>query len=270
MIRAIRTTIAFGMLLATQNLIASDSGIVNFNLGKSPFAGSPPQPVTLYGCNTVIHSDLFWDSANQVVGGIPYGWQSDNSYYVSKYYMSSPPAFSDDQSAPVYLGLVTPDRFTFEGMRPAQIVYFDYYILKPMYYTNIPVDYTHKPKGKKSCAELGVDIIPMNTSCADYPWRNGALGASGVGHMANTKEKRNVVLPLLEQGKDPLQCATAILDDIILNFDISFALPDGTTSKTVNLTDYFAPRKNKTLALQCLPRVEDIPTGCRAPDSSAL
>lgn len=262
------------LLLVVTNVNADEPAMVNFNLGKSPIENSPVQPVTIYGCDNVVKSNLFWDTNNQVVGNIPHGNFVSNSgkpYYVSKYYISSPPAFRKGSipssiAQQPYLGIITPNTFTFKGEKPAQIVYFDYRILNPMYITDIPVDYQHENVNGDTCKSLHVNLIPVNTECKDFPWRNGALGASGIGEI--TKNNKFVFLPLREEGKNPLQCSVTILDDIVLDYDIYFMTHNNKRSKTVSLTEYYNNNgQNNKIKLLCFRRDEnEIPTGCSSAD----
>jgi len=259
---------AISFLLITTITNAADKGVINFNLGKSPVNDSPVQAVTLYGCNQVINSNLFWDTDNQIVGNIPYGWhktESGKKYHVSRYYIASPPAFrkgsppSSSKQQP-YIGLVTPDTFTFEGKKPGQIVYFDYRILEPTYLDFVSIDYQHKNDHGDSCASLGVDLIPVNTQCENFPWRNGALGASGIGEI--TQDSNRVFLPLKGEAKQPLQCKVTILDDILLDHKVFIATKNGKKKKTVSLTKYH--EHDNSIKLICLKRdEEERPAGCK-------
>lgn len=246
-------------------------GIVTFNLNASPVEHASTQPVTLYGCNnTVIKTKLFWNAENQVLTNIPYGsYQSDTgkSYYVAKYYILSPPVTrnSPDEKNP-YVGLVTPDSFTFEGKKPAQIVNIDFRVFKPTYLHYIPIDFNYMHNGK-SCASQHVDSIPMNMHCKDFPWLNGAYGGSGIEMMINGKAP-GAFLPMLEENKYPLQCKATILDDVMLNTEVFFASPDGKTmTKTINVTKVY--EKTDPIKLICIPRAPtDVPAGCIAkPDT---
>lgn len=252
----------------TPSCNAATTGLVNFNLGESPVSDSPIQAVTLYGCNEVIHSDLFWETDNQIIGNIPYGWresESDKPYYISKYYIASPPVFRKE-SAPdamrqrPYIGLVTPDNFIFNGNKPARIVYFDYRILQPTYLTHVAVDYDGENNDGLSCKDLGVDGIPVNTQCEDFPWRNGAEGAAGIGEV--TAQNNRIFLPLAGEQKTPLQCKVSILDDIILEHDIYFVTSDGKKTKTTDLTLHH--NDGKAIKLICYQR----PAGNRPPGCS--
>lgn len=239
-------------------------GSVSFSVGRSPVSNPSVQPVTLYGCNnTLVKSNVFWDTENQVLGHVPYGQyqsKSGKSYFLGKYYISSPPAAEHDQHKPPFIGLVTPDQFRFHGKRPTKIVYLNYRILNPVYLANIPVDFNYKYHGK-SCADQGVNLIPINTVCKNFSWQNGAIGASGIGQLS-IHPASTAFLPTLGKNKNPLQCQVTLLDDIMLDHQVFFATPQG-KSKTINLTQYY--KDKKTMALICIPRKKtDVPAGCVA------
>ena len=241
----------------------SSSAMINFNLGRSPVNNLPTQPVTLYGCNhTIVESQLFWGSENQVLAHIPYGHfksQSGKSYVVSKYYIASPEV-TDPGKQTVYIGLITPDRVIFHGKKPARIVNLDYRILHPVYLANVPVDFNYKYHGK-SCADQGVTLVPINTQCDNFLWRNGALGASGIGQLS-VHPASTAFLLTRKKNKDPLQCQVTLLDDVILDHEVFFATDNG-KAKTIDLTRLY--NESKPMRLICIPRKPtDIPRGCVA------
>ncbi len=255
-----------------QIIESSQSGILNVNVGRSPAIEDVPQPVSLYGCNnTVVETQVFWNTQNQILGEIPYGSRMSDAgkeYVVSKYYIASPPAWrttkqienaAAKKDAQPFIGLVTPDSFTFTGMKPAQIVNFDYRILMPTYLEHIQVDFNWSEDEVLSCAEQGVTAIPINTACPNFPWRAGAEGASGIG-LLNT-DGSTAFLPTLKKDEDPLQCSVTLLNDIMLDHKVFFSTDEG-LKETINLTQYHAEKK--TMNLVCVERLpDDIPAGCR-------
>lgn len=262
------------MLLTAMHAVAQSTqkqGWLNVNVGSSPTISDVPQPVSLYGCNnTVVETQVYWDTQNQIIGAIPYGLrlsESGKEYVVSKYYIASPPAWRNkDQTesaaakkdAQPFIGLVTPDNFTFNGPKPAQIVDFDYRILMPTYLKNVPVDFNWSEDDILSCAEQGVTSIPINTVCPNFPWRIGAEGASGIG-LLNTSGS-TAFLPFLKPNSNPLQCTTTLLRDIMLDHEVFFATDEGLVD-TIDLTQYHT--EQKAMRLVCIPRAEDdIPVGC--------
>lgn len=261
---------AFFILIAVTTLVQAQvtrSGFVNFNVGSSPTDNESLQPVTLFGCNnTIFETKVKWGNRNQVVGGIPYGpgvSKSGKEYFVSKYYVASPPAYRSmkDKQDP-YIGLVVPDRFVFQGERPAQIVNLDYKILKPTFLQDIPVDFNYSKDDIPSCNSQKVTSIPINTVCRDFPWNIGAEGASGIGQL--TSDGGTAFLPFLHKNKDPLKCDVTLLDDVLLNHEAYF-FSNRKLTKTVNLTELY--EKSQVMKLICIPRApEDIPAGCVAPE----
>lgn len=261
------------LLILSEILIApiyakeAQPGIINFNLNRSPVTHASTQAVTLYGCNnTVVNTKLFWNAQNQILTNIPHGsYKSDTgkSYYVAKYYVLSPPVTRNSPSTQnPYVGLVTPDHFTFYGEKPAQIVDIDFRVFKSTYLHYIPVDFNYMHNGK-SCAGQHVNAILINIHCKDFPWINGAYGGSGIGIMTNTKSP-STFLPMLEKNKHPLQCEATIIDDIMLNTKAFFALQDGKTiTRTIDLTKQY--KQSEPIKLVCMPRSPtDIPEGCLA------
>ena len=114
-------------------------GYVNFNLGESTLPNKDAHTITLFGCNTSVTANsnywngpktFQWKKSNQILSGVPFGDHKDTAtgkpYYVSKYYIASPPVFKfKDSVVSLYdIGLVTPDEFTFDGESPTQMVYF--------------------------------------------------------------------------------------------------------------------------------------------------
>lgn len=268
-LRLSRLSAFFIFIIITARVQAqiSQSGFVNFNVGRSPADNELLQPVTLFGCNdTIFETKVKWGNWNQVVGDIPYGpgvSKSGKEYFVSKYYVASPPAYRSkkDKQDP-YIGLVIPDRFAFRGERPAQIVNLDYKILKPTFLKDIPVDFNYSKDDIPSCKSQKVTSIPINTVCRDFPWNIGAEGASGIGQL--TSDGGTAFLPLLHENKDPLKCDVTLLDDVLLDHEAYF-LSDRKLTKTVNLTELY--EKSQMMKLVCIPRVpEDIPAGCVAPE----
>lgn len=252
-----------------------NTGKLSVNAGTSPGDGNLPQPITLFGCNNeMVNKVVGWDKRNQLLKEIPYGPRkslSGKEYFLGKYYVASPPAYrGKNNKAYPFIGLVVPDRFRFHGDTPAQILNLDYEILEPTYLQDIPVDFTYSNGVVTSCAAQGVTSIPINTQCADFPWKNGAAGAAGIGYLQQPIKSTNnnpgqkgstAFLPLLQKRSQPLHCTATLLDDVMLDHQVFFER-HGELTKSVNLTDIYV--KKETMNLVCLPRpVEDIPSGCR-------
>ncbi|WP_420387066.1 hypothetical protein [Roseivirga sp.] len=265
-------------------------GYVNFNLGESPV--KPPQrhELSLYGCNTEVttrervwngEKNLEWGVDNQVFTDVPYGYREEEGrrYFVSKYYMASPPVMEmmnggESSNEQAIIGLVIPDRFTFFGEKPVQIVNLNYNILRKVYLNYVNVDYYYKvDKDQMSCGDMGVDLIPLNIQCKDFEWLNksetepifDARGASGIGRLRNEKGQNQVFLPSYQpNGEECLDCTITILDDILLKHEVFFVMDDG-YSKTISLTDFYQKNgQNKSIPLACAPRFE-LPEGCKPP-----
>ena len=259
-------------LLALQICLASNlpaqtetTGLLSFNTGRSPVEAPAVQKVSLFGCHyTQVDADLFWDTEGQVVGHIPYGpHQSDGKrFFLSKYYIASPPVFRHTEGASPFIGLVIPDRFSFQGPRPAQIVNLDYRILEPTYLHHVAADFDHEVEGLMTCREQGVESIPINTHCPDFPWRNGGLGAAGIGQL--TADGGGAFVPSLEKQGELLNCSVTLLDDVILEAEVFFDSDDSVDTKSMNLTEL--QKAGESMKLRCLPRQPgDIPAGCRSP-----
>lgn len=267
--------IAFGLF--SSMAASAPYGIVNFNVNASPIPTKQAHPATLYGCNTAVNTSLYWGTNNQVVANIPYGKHFSKSakkhYHVTKYYIASPPIplVPPGKIEITNIGLVTPDRFVFQGEKPAQIVDLDYRVLQPVYLDHVEFDFNFIPPFSfsgslpKTCAELGVKTIVVDVHCPRFPWQNGALGASGIGPIKDEKMKNLFFLPKMTQQSEPLQCHATVLDDIMLEHKVHF-LVDDKMYKTVHLNDYLKKPKQprKSISLVCERRTQDdIPPGCR-------
>lgn len=257
------------LLLPTVNAFEQEAGIVNFNVNTPPINHPGQQNVQLFGCNnTVVTANLNWAEDNQLLT-VPYGSQkteSGTTYHLSKYYLASPPVpLKVPENQTTNIGLLTPDRFVFQGERPAQIVNFDYSILTPTYLRHVPVNFGYQLEGEFSCAEIGVDAVPINTDCPNFPWKNGALGASGIGYIQNQAQQNQVFIPTLEpDGKAPLQCSVSALNDIMLNVRVLFDTGEG-LRETLDLTKHYLDKR--TIQLVCMPRFEEeLPPGCMPAD----
>ncbi len=263
---------------------------VNFSLGKNTLASKKPHTITLFGCNTSVIAkgenwngpDTFkWEASNQVLSGIPYGDQMDaktgRPYYVSKYYIASPPVFKLDKTNTVNsntlydIGLVTPDEFTYTGKAPVQMVYLDYNILKPMHvdYINIKFD--------TSFDRLKVGYVPFRVTCDNLPWIDtkhikNAKGGSGIGSLKKgNPHAEQLFLPYYFLNKSNndrkyLDTQVTLLNDVLLNYKIKFIVGKDSL-ESINLKDfYFNPNKTDSLRVIAIKRT-DIPSGCVKPIS---
>ncbi|MDY8135008.1 hypothetical protein [Aquimarina sp. 2201CG5-10] len=296
------TTIALllfsSALLAQNTLPSTTTGYINFNVGSSeiqPQKEYSSQGVTLFGCNTIISNNstenwseapngLQWNTKNQVFANLPYGYQIDKKtnapYYVSKYYIASPPVFLRNKegkptpNTQYDIGIVTPDEFVFKGDKPVQSVYLDYDILKLVKIKYIPVVFD------ASFDLWKVDVVPFKVECKDFPWLdkevyNDAQGASGIGSL-NRKipPLTRLFLPYYEdevtpnQSKQFLDCEVTILNDILFHHEIYFKV-NGEKRYSINLKDFYNKHKNDKkmeITLYCDYRNE-LPCGCKEPTS---
>jgi len=288
---------SLSLFFLTSVAIAQEkTGYVNFNLGKTTLKTKTSHPITLYGCNTSITADskywkgvknFKWNKANQILSNIPFGYQkkpkSEETYYISKYYIASPPVIqlanpkdSIDNPNTLYdIGIVTPDNFTFSGQKPVQMVYLNYNILKPMHIKYIKV------KMDDSFKRLNISLIPFKVECYNFPWidKNGitnAKGASGIGEIKrSTTNISRLFLPYYyknetsssqnpESTKKYLDCKVTILNDILFHREVYFMV-DGKKQTTLNLKDYYYNHGDHTITLHAEYR-EDLSSGCKKPE----
>jgi len=275
------------------------TGYVNFNLGETTLKTKKNHPITLYGCNTSITTNskywkgpksFKWNKANQIISGIPFGYQKDSKngepYHISKYYIASPPLIklanaNDSINNPNTLydiGIITPDEFVFNGEKPVQMVYLDYNILKTMHIKYLKVEMGH------SFERLDIDLIPFKVECNNFPWidKKGiditdAKGASGIGEIKRDSTNiSRLFLPYYyendtnssqkpENSKKYVNCKVTILNDILFHHEIFFMV-DGKKRKSINLKDYYYNHGDRTITLHAEYRKE-LPSGCRKPDS---
>ncbi len=277
---------------AQNTYIPNGPGYVNFNLGNTtlPHSDSARQPVTLYGCNTIIsvpgklpggERGFLWNTGNQVLSGIPFGPQFDtlkkDSFYISKYYIASPPVFKkvphalSDSNTVYDIGLVEPDEFTLEGEKPGQTVNMNYNLLQPPYVKYLPV------KFDSSFIGSGVDVIPINVECKDFPWRNsGAPGASGIGGIKrDSLQMGQLFLPYYyvpdtstAQATDSVQrcldCRVTILNDILFKYEVSFRVKGIPAGSSIELKGLHDPKKNPDISFHYKP-VDKLLCGCAEP-----
>ena len=267
----IKTILFTSIALTSPTIVHAEqyqSGVINFNANPSPVEGVTRHQVTLYGCNTKIDTTVDWGRDNQVLAFIPYGQrqakteQSEKPYYVSKYYLVSPPLpVPKNSSEPTNIGLLTPDTFQFKGSKPVQIVNLDYNILQPTYLHFVPVEFD-----QQSCGQDQIKELPVNIQCPNFPWFNGGEGASGIAVIENDSNS-SVFIPTLDvKGEQPLQCSVTLLDDIMLEHEI-YIKNQKQNPKTINLTEFYLTHGiNKSIQLACKPRPsEQLPIGCQKP-----
>lgn len=267
------------LLAQAQTTPAEDqAAYINFSLGHSTLAHQKYQQATLLGCKTTVVVDsaympgfdgLVWDQSNQVISNIPYGPQFDKStlesYFVSKYYIASPPVFTPPMTGnTIYdIGLVTPDEFELKGDKPVQLVYLSYDILQPMYIDYIPVVFD-------SALILATDtIVPFRVEGVNFPWLDtlgiqNAKGASGIGYL-NTCKSEKLFLPYyyekigpLDSVKTYLDFEISILNDILLGYEICFGEDTVNCTSKVNLKHM----QDATSIYLSLKKTGIVPDGC--------
>ncbi len=287
----------YSLASIAQNTFPSQTyGYVNFSLESSsiqPQKGHRHQGITLFACNTIITNDsvehwkgnpkgLEWNKNNQVFSNMPYGYQLDKKtnapYYVSKYYIASPPVFHANQkdkstTKTLYdIGIVTPDEFVFKGDKPVQKVYMDYDVLRLMYIEYIPVEFD------ASFDLWKVDIVPFKVECIDFHWLekesyDGAMGASGIGYLdRNTASLKKLFLPFYKiedmeyTETSYLDCEVTILNDILFHHEIFFII-NGEKKRSINLKEFYElyhTDENMKITLHCEYR-DELPCGCKEP-----
>ncbi len=286
------------VLFYSSIIIAQNTGYVNFNLHNSkikPQEKYKNQGVTLIGCNTTVTNadnkywkkapqGLQWHTNNQVFEDLPYGKQVDTKtqkpYYVSKYYIASPPVFlrnkkgKSTKNTQYDIGIVTPDEFVFKGDKPIQQVYLDYDILELMKIKYIAV------KPDESFRKMNINQVPFNVECKNFPWLNKGLykrgkGASGIGVLKRNPDNKlgNLFLPYYEnkletnQKKIFLDCKVTILNDILFHHEIYFKV-NGKKQYTINLKEFYEKHKDDEkieIKLYCEYK-EELPCGCEDPN----
>lgn len=256
-------------------------GYVNFSLGKSTLPNKNAHQITLFGCNTVLDTastewhgqkTFQWNESNQLLAGVPFGYQrsSGKEYFISKYYIASPPVLKFDSTGKMNsntlydIGLVTPDEFKFDGGAPVQMVYLDYNILKPVHITYFDIDFGD------------IDMfIPFRVECFDFPWRerNGIKngeGASGIGSLKKGTHAVKLFLPysVNENGeKKFMDTRVSLLNDIILNYKFKFVI-DEEFVDSINLKELKEMNFKGPIKIVAIERDSyDIPSGCKRPES---
>lgn len=285
--------LSFGMYLDTFGQATNSDttqAFVYFNMKHSTLTDKKHQSATLIGCNTVVAVDsanpkgfngLAWDKSYQVYpGNIPYGTRYDSKtqkrYFVSKYYVASPPVFNSpiNKNTIYDIGIVTPDEFSLVGDKPVQAVNMDYNVLKRVYIEYLPVTFDNTFDNKADT------LVPFRVECTDFLWRNtkslpNAKGASGIGYITyNPSRPEKLFLPYYFQHqqhtsdsvKTFLECQVTILNDVLLNYEVFFKI-DGKLYTSINLKDYKDGTK-KIYLTRKKRKQSDVPCGCREQKSS--
>lgn len=294
-------TISMGAI--SQNKIELESsGYVNFNLGSSTITDTNSKgktnlhTITLHGCNTVLSdtskqwygpaNGFAWNTTNQILSDIPFGSKIDpithQPYYVSKYYIASPPVFHKGSSGRIdsntiyNIGVVTPDEFLFNGDQPVQRVFLDYNVLEltQIHYIDVVFDSSFHKLADSLKHRLTIDYVPFKVECADFHWIDTAgiyngSGASGIGsfHRDSTNLARLFlpyrVLTPEKPNKDYLDCEVTILNDILFHYEVFFVV-NGVATQSINLRDHQLNHPNEPITFHCEYRHE-LPCGCVEP-----
>lgn len=266
-----------------------NTGFINFNFGAATpsFSLGVYQKLSIFGCNTVITDSILTKpprkskdrSPNQVLSGVPSGWQVDNNtkerYYVSKYYIASPPLMKIVKSDTLYdLGIVTPDEFELIGDKPVQLVYMDYNVLKPLYIEYLPIEFDDSFKNFDSAT------VPFQVECKGFSWLDtnglsGVKGASGIGYLKNnSKHKGKLFLPYYyKEGKSAndsvkvyLDCQVTILNDILFHQEMFFKIGE-TLFTSINLKDYKDGKQTLKFSREYK---KELPCGCKEPERAKV
>lgn len=249
--------------LQAEDINAPKQGTVHFHADPLPGHDGKPQPISWFGCDPANDNgvgSVDWNGNSS--SALPYGWKSDGkrSYFAARYYLASPPVPA--QPAPGHrtiIGLLKPDHFTFTSEPPVQDVRLDYNRLEPMFLQFVDIDYGNC-KGR-------VDIIPINTVCPKFPYKEGEPRlASGIGVLENKDGASRIFLPSEDaEGLKPLQCQATILNDIQLHYKISFRV-EGTPTETLDLTSRFKTDPKAPVTLLCVEHPASYtPPGCSRP-----
>lgn len=257
----------------------SQTGEVIFNVDTKAYYARKTHQLTLYGCDTTVTIDtLKWGKDGQRLQGIPYGYQDDSSF-ISKYYLASPPVFHLSKGERkvhsidtlIDLGLVIPDSLVLSQQTPKQSVSVNYDTLTPIYLTNIPVNFdncdTNVFKKKP---------IPFNVVCDSFRTRYDGTNTekvSGIGFLQKIPHHDSLFTPSYTKNtkESLLACRVTILDDIILNHEIFFV--QGTDSmKTIDLKAFYLTNYadstnswNKSIKIVSKSRGTKRPCGCVDP-----
>jgi hypothetical protein len=260
-----------------------NKGFLSFNFGTTTFPPNKYQKVSIFGCNTILTDSVLTQNPhnskgrnpNQVLSGVPCGWQIDQgtkeSYYVSKYYIASPPIVKKLMGDTLYdLGIVTPDEFDLIGDKPVQLVYMDYNVLKPLYIEYLPIEFD------ASFKNFDTATVPFQVECKGFPWLDtnglqGAKGASGIGYLKNNvMHTGRLFLPYYyKEGKSTndsvkvyLDCQVTILNDILFHQEVFFKIDD-TLFSSINLKDYKDRRQKLKFSRKYK---KELPCGCKEPE----
>lgn len=262
--------------------LAGDRGWVNFT-GMAPQAyEKQQQPLTVFACNnTAVSLDMQWGTDN--IREVPFGLEfaGDQPYFISKYYIASPPLPNQFVSGtPLILGVLSQDHFRLDGGPEMAEVFMDYRLLKPVQLGFLPVSYQSSERGEASCLDLGINQIPINIRCPEFEYtaygqkitgQKKGLG-KGIGQLARVKTKTGelkdhgqLFIPLDVASQKPLKdCTVEIVNDIMFAHQVFFGKASDHQS-IINLTQAYERHQHsgESVGLYCRPRPVDQPAaGC--------
>lgn len=274
-------TVLLGLFLAGC-AAKRDSATLVFTGSAPAKYQSLPQPVQLLACNnTQIDTEMAW--TQETLKRVPYGWQDDgeNQFFISKYYVASPPLPKTfEPGKPITLGVLSQDHFSLTEDGEMVPIFFDYTLLDPIELADIKVDYGNRFDGVASCADYGINTIPINIRCPSFKYRGSGHYGLGKGAAQLTREQKHGVLsnygylftPLRivhqadMQQNPPLEgCTVEVLNDVILKHQVYFGTPSDHARK-IDLTQAYRNYKanpREPVSLYCRPRPENQPAaGC--------
>ncbi|WP_395375946.1 hypothetical protein [Marinicella sp. W31] len=271
-------------ILAACNILLSCAG----KTARVTFTGTAPekyetnkQPLEMYACNnTSIVHNIAWGEKNPKT--IPYGRQvkDGKEYFISKYYIASPPLPNKFVSKePLILGVLSKDHFTLDRADQNVDIFMDYQLLKPIHLAFLPVVYTRNESEAEYCLEKNIHKIPINIRCPEFNYtqygkektgKSIGLG-KGIGQLKMKSQAGELVaegdlfIPIDKDTKKALEnCTVEIVNDIILDHQIYFGSAQNHHQK-INLTQAYKAYKlnEEHVTLYCKARPENEPaSGC--------
>lgn len=136
-----------------------------------------------------------------------------------------------------------------------------YSVLPPITLQEIASDFTQtNTSHPHSCEDLGVNLIPINIQCKNFPRLSGNTGASGIGFLeSNNPNFDKIFVPRhIQPPHDPMNCNATILSDIILNYDVTFS----NGSQIIDMANLSTENKMSFMCKKRDPMVT--PDGCLA------
>ncbi len=250
-------TLLFNILMFA-GLASAQQGTVIFDVNampKGPEVKNNTQSVMFLGCGVNPVHNFEWNTQNQS-RSLPYLVKDkrcpNGECYASKYYMASPPLYTDKQAI---LGQLMPDRFSWQTTNKQQNVVMDYAVLQPVSLREIHAVFDD------SCEQQNVSLVPINIECKNLPGIQHTIPASGIGFLKSKDDVSKIFIPLL--GTDPqsaAECSATILNDIVLGNRIYFD-DKGAQRTSISMTELYNNNQKMTFVCEQRPKGE-VPTGC--------